>query len=98
MHLAVFALNLVGFGLAMPSQRIWRLQFMHDTAVAPDRVDPDGDCAEVSDFGDNPKETSISDSGGASPAPSIPHLCVRSGLLQQPSQFVLVDHRLSVGR
>jgi hypothetical protein len=37
MHLAVFALNLAGFGLARPSQWIWRFQFKHETAAAPDR-------------------------------------------------------------
>jgi hypothetical protein len=36
-HLTVFALNLAGFGLASPSQRIWRFQFKHQTAASPDR-------------------------------------------------------------
>jgi hypothetical protein len=34
MYLAVSALNLAGFGLARPSQRIWRFQFKHETAAA----------------------------------------------------------------
>jgi len=37
MHLAVFALDLAGFGWARPSHRIWRFQFKHETAAAPDR-------------------------------------------------------------
>jgi hypothetical protein len=38
MHLAVFALNLAGFGLARPLQPIWRSQFKYQTAAAaPDR-------------------------------------------------------------
>ena len=37
MYLAVFASNLAGFGSVALSRRIWRFQFISETAAVPDR-------------------------------------------------------------